>query len=230
MTFRFDRQLLRSASLTRVLISVLAMTSLAGCQAAMYRALESVGIEKREILVDRVEDARDSQEKAKEQFASALDQFRSVVQIEGGELERTYDRLNAEYERSKSRADEVTQRVNAVESVAEDLFDEWEDELDEYSNASLRRDSQRLLTDTRRRYGTLIKSLRRAETSMHPVLNTFRDQVLVLKHNLNAQAIGSLRKELTSIERQTAALIKDMERAIADANAFIAEMEAAKAK
>lgn len=217
-------------TLIRTPLLIVTLLALAGCQAAMYRALESVGIEKREILVDRVEDARDSQEKAKEQFASALDQFRSVVQIEGGELERTYDRLNSEYERSKSRADEVTKRVDAVEQVAEDLFDEWEGELDEYSNASLRRDSQRLLNDTRRRYATLIKSLRRAEKSMHPVLDTFRDQVLVLKHNLNAQAIGSLRKELTSIERQTAALIKDMERAIAEANKFIAEMEAAKAK
>lgn len=232
MAFRTNREPLTATRFGahRILTLVLAAIVLAGCQAAVYRALESVGIEKRDILVDRVEDARDSQEKAKEQFASALDEFRSVVQVDGGELERTYDRLNAEYERSKSRADEVTQRVNAVEQVAEDLFAEWEDELDEYSNAQLRRDSQRLLNDTRRRYGTLSKSLRRAEKSMQPVLNTFRDQVLVLKHNLNAQAIGSLRKELTSIERQTAALIKDMERAIADANAFIAEMEAAKAK
>jgi hypothetical protein len=194
---------------------------LGGCQAAMYQALESVGIEKRDILVDRVEEARDAQTQAKEQFASALDQFRSLVQIEGGELEHTYDRLNAEYERSKGRAEEVTKRIDDVERVAEDLFDEWEDELDEYSNATLRRDSQRLLTDTQRRYGTLIKSMRNAEKSMHPVLNTFQDQVLVLKHNLNAQAIGSLRKELTTIERQTAALIKDMERAIAEANRFI---------
>jgi hypothetical protein len=194
---------------------------LGGCQAAMYRALESVGIEKRDILVDRVEEARDAQTQAKEQFASALDQFRSVVEIEGGELEHTYDRLNAEYERSKGRAEEVTKRIDDVERVAEDLFDEWEDELDEYSNATLRRDSQRLLTDTQRRYSTLIKSMRNAEKSMHPVLDTFQDQVLVLKHNLNAQAISSLRKELTTIERQTAALIKDMERAIAEANRFI---------
>ena len=49
------------------------------CSTAYYSALEKVGIEKREILVDRVEDARDAQEDASEQFASALDQFRSVV-------------------------------------------------------------------------------------------------------------------------------------------------------
>lgn len=198
---------------------------LSGCQSAVYRAYESFGIEKRDILVNRVSDARDSQSKAKEQFASALDQFRSIVDVDGGDLERTYDRVNAEYERSVARASDVRKRIDSVEQVAKDLFAEWEDELDEYSNPELRRDSQRLLTDTRSRYNTLIKSMRRAESSMQPVLDTFQDQVLVLKHNLNARAIGSLRKELASIERQTAALMKDMERSIAEANEFIASMK-----
>lgn len=192
----------------------------------MYSALESLGIEKRDMLVQRVGDARDAQQLAKEQFTSALDQFKSVVDVEGGDLERTYDRLNNEYERSQSRAQAVSERIGAVEQVAGDLFNEWEEELDDYSRASLRSDSRRLLNDTRRRYTTLIKTMRRAESSMNPVLEIFQDQVLALKHNLNAQAIGSLRKELASIEQQTSSLVRDMERSIAEANEFIATMSA----
>jgi hypothetical protein len=199
--------------------------ALGGCQAAMYQAFESVGIEKRDLLVSRVSDARDAQSAAKDQFTSALDEFRKVVAVEGGDLERTYDRFNAEYEASQSRAKAVEERIDSVEQVAQDLFSEWNDELGEYSDAALRKDSERLLKDTQRRYATLIKSMRRAESSMEPVLETFQDQVLVLKHNLNAQAIGSLRKELTSIERQTATLMKDMERSIAEANEFISSMK-----
>jgi hypothetical protein len=200
--------------------------TLAGCRSAMYSALETVGIEKRDVLVRNVGEARDAQTSAKEQFASALDQFRNVVKVEGGDLERTYDRLNSEYERSRERASEVSERVDEVEQVANDLFAEWEDELDEYSNAQLRNNSRRLLSDTRRRYQTLIGAMRRAEGSMDPVLETFQDQVLALKHNLNAKAIGSLRNELGAIEKQTAALVRDMERAIAEANAFIDAMSA----
>ena len=192
----------------------------------MYSALESLGIEKRDMLVQRVGDARDAQQLAKEQFTSALDQFKSVVDVEGGDLERTYDRLNNEYERSQSRAQAVSERIGAVEQVAGDLFSEWEEELDDYSSASLRSDSQRLFNDTRRRYTTLIKTMRRAESSMNPVLEIFQDQVLALKHNLNAQAIGSLRKDLASIEQQTSSLVRDMERSIAEANEFIATMSA----
>lgn len=205
----------------RITKIVLVTGAIVGCQSTMYRALESVGIEKRDILVDRVSDARDAQTAAKEQFSSALDQFRSVVQVDGGDLERAYDRLDAEYSRCERDAQDVRDRIDSVEGVGDDLFEEWQDELDQYSDANLRRDSERLLRQTKQRYTALLASMRRAERSMGPVLALFRDQVLVLKHNLNAQAIGSLRNELDSIERRTSMLIGEMERSIAEANEFI---------
>jgi len=211
---------------TRLLIApVLAGLLLAGCASTYYKALEGIGIEKRDILVDRVEEARDAQDDAAEQFASALDQFRSTVEFDGGELEKVYDKLNAEYERSQSRAAEVSERIDSIGSVAEDLFEEWEEELDQYSSAKLRRESATLLRDTRSRYAQLMAAMRRAELAMPPVLEAFEDQVLVLKHNLNARAIGSLRGELGNIERDTDRLIGEMQKAIAEANAFIASME-----
>ncbi|RPI63943.1 MAG: DUF2959 family protein, partial [Lysobacterales bacterium] len=77
----------------RLLIAVFAAAPLlTSCSSAYYRALETVGIEKRDILVDRVEEARDSQTDAKEQFTSALDRYRSVVNVDGGDLEEIYDR------------------------------------------------------------------------------------------------------------------------------------------
>ena len=187
--------------------------------------MESFGVEKRDILVDRVEEARDAQDSASEQFASALDQFRATVNFDGGDLEEVYDRLNSEYESSSAEAGDVSARIDAVESVAEDLFSEWEQELDQYSRADMRRTSASLLKDTRTRYSKLMASMRRAENSMAPVLEAFHDQVLFLKHNLNARAIGALRNELDTIERDTARLITQMQKAIAEANAFIDSMK-----
>jgi len=216
----------RFLSLAGLILSALL---LAGCSSTYYKTMESFGIEKRDILVDRVEEARDSQDDASEQFADALEQFRSVVAFDGGDLEEVYDRLNAEYERCQSEAREVTDRINAVESVAGDLFKEWSDELDDYARADLRRESESLLKKTRSRYEQMIKAMRRAEASMDPVLEAFQDQVLVLKHNLNAKAIGALGKELGSIERDTARLISEMQKAIAEADSFIRTMQPAKA-
>ncbi len=204
--------------------AVVALLLAVGCSAAYYRALETIGIEKRDILVNRVESARDAQNDAKDQFQSALDQYRSVVGFEGGELEEVYDRLNASYELSASRAATVSDRVGAVQRVAEDLFAEWEDELDVYSDANLRGQSERLLRDTRQQYQQVITAMRRAEEAMAPVLTLFQDQVLFLRHNLNARAIGALQTELNAIEEATEASIREMERAIAEASAFIDSM------
>ena len=207
--------------ISRLLIAVLVAPLLASCTTAYYRALETVGVEKRDILVDRVEDARDSQSDAKEQFTSALDRYRSVVNVDGGELEQIYDRLAGELERSEARAQAVEERVTAVESVAEDLFDEWEGEIGQYADPALRRQSQRLLTDTRADYRRLIAAMRRADAAMEPALTLFRDQVLFLRHNLNARAIGSLETELADLERATASLIREIERSIEEASRFI---------
>jgi hypothetical protein len=214
-----------SNTIRNVVAAVFTLTLLGACSSAYYKTMEGLGIEKRDILVDRVEEARDAQDDASEQFASALDQFRSTVNFDGGDLEETYDRLNSEYEKSVEEAAAVTERIESVEDVAEDLFTEWEKELDQYSRADLRRNSASLLNDTRKRYKQLMTTMHRAERSMEPVLVAFHDQVLVLKHNLNARAIGALRNELDSIERDTANLIAQMQKAIAEANAFIDSME-----
>lgn len=199
--------------------------ALTGCATVYYDTMEAFGVHKREILVDNIEQARDSQEAAKEQFASALEEFMAVLEYEGGELEARYNALNRELERSEARAEEVRDRIADVERVAEALFREWENELDQYSSAELRRSSERQLQDTRQRYDTLMTAMRRAESRLEPALAPFRDQVLFLKHNLNAQAVASLQDELVVIEADVSALIEEMEAAIAEADAFIQNMQ-----
>ncbi|MES3007137.1 MAG: DUF2959 domain-containing protein [Pseudomonadota bacterium] len=210
---------------TLFLLSVL--TVFTGCQTAYYSTMEQFGVQKRDILLERIEEAQSAQEDGQEQFRSALEQFSAVVNFNGGELQQVYDRLNAEFEDSEAAAAEIRQRIDAVESVSEDLFDEWSAELEEYTNQSLRRDSERQLRDTRQRYTALIATMHRAEQATEPVLNSLRDNVLYLKHNLNAMAISSLRGELDTINGDVGRLIEVMEQAISESDRFITEMRSA---
>ncbi|WP_420848284.1 DUF2959 domain-containing protein [Pseudomonas saudimassiliensis] len=211
--------------MSRWFLGALLVVSLAGCQSAYYSAMEKVGVHKRDIMVNRVESVQEAQTDAKEQFESALAQFRSIVQIKDQDLAARYDKLNDEYEDSKAAAKSVTQRIDAVEDVSEALFDEWEDEIELYSNANLKRQSAAKLSQTRRQYQGLIKAMRSAETRMAPVLRAFQDQVLFLKHNLNARAIDSLQGELGTIETDVAQLIREMEKSIAESEAFIRSLQ-----
>lgn len=198
---------------------------LAGCASVQYSALEKVGVHKRDILVDRVEDAQQAQRDAKQEVTSAYKQFTALVNVDGGELEKTYTRLNDAVEDTRDSVADVDDRIAAIERVAEDLFDEWRDELKQYSSASLRRSSEQKLKDTQARYRTMLASMQRARQRIDPVLNVFEDHVLFLKHNLNARAVAALRGEVVGIEGKVDVLIRDMEAAIAEADRFIGTMQ-----
>ena len=207
------------------IMAVCVLWSLMGCESTYYKTMETMGYHKRDIMVDRVQDARDAQEEAKEQFESALEKFSTVLGFKGGDLEEKYEQLKTEYEESDKKASAVRNRIAAVEDVAEDLFVEWEEELNEYTSSSLKRSSARKLRDNKKKYAQLIAAMKRAEKKIDPVLAAFQDQVLYLKHNLNAQAIASLQSELASIETDVARLIKEMEASIKEADKFITSME-----
>lgn len=195
-----------------------------GCTRIYYDTLEKFGFEKRDILVDRVEDARDAQEDAREQFQSALEQFQALIGREDSDLQRQYEALKDAYEDSEATAKRVRDRIAAVEDVSEALFEEWEEELQLYSSAELRQDSTRKLRETRSSYERLIQVMHQAAARMDPVLAVLRDQVLYLKHNLNARAIDRLQGELRAVEADVDRLMREMAEAIQEADAFIRRM------
>lgn len=209
--------------LTRTAL-VAAIIALSGCATVKYNALEKVGIHKRDILVDSVEDTRDAQKDAQEQFKDALERFGEVVTVEDSDLKDAYDRLNDEYEDSVDAAEDVSDEIEDVENVASDLFEEWAEENESYTDAVLRRDSESKLKDTQAQYKEMLKTMKDAEASMQPVLDTMRNNVLYLKHNLNAQAIGSLETTFSELEGDIDILIERMNQSIARSDAFIAQM------
>lgn len=194
---------------------------LVGCRSTYYSVWEKFGKHKRDLLRDNVEQVRDDQQAAAEQFKDALTRLKELTGFKGGDLEKIYDRLNADYKSSEAKATTVKDRIRKVEQVAADLFKEWEQEIGSIQNPNLRASSRSKLTETKAKYESLHSAMVRAERSMQPVLTQFRDHVLYLKHNLNAQAVGALKGEVGTIESDVSALLKEMNRSIAEADAFI---------
>jgi len=181
--------------------------------------------EPRDVLVKRVESARDEQVETAEEFKTALERFKEVTQFDGGDLEKKFNKLNSAFEKSESAAKRVTQRVDRVTTAANTLLKEWRNELDEYHDPKIRRNANIQFDETRLHAERLIAAMRKAEKKTEPVLNAFRDQVLFVKHNLNTQAISSLSQESAIIEKDVENLIQEMEASIAEAEAFINSMK-----
>ncbi len=209
----------------KVLFSFAAIILLSACQSAYYSTMEKLGQHKRDILVTRVEDANESQEDAQKQFSSALEGLTALINYDGGALEDYYDQTKDHYEASEKAAADVSKRIEAIESVAEALFDEWLDEIGQYSNAKLQRQSKSKFNETQRKYEKVIKAMHRAESSMHPVLAALKDNTLYLKHNLNAQAVGALEGEYKLIQKDITGLINEMNIAIDSSKQFIAKLK-----
>lgn len=207
-----------------LLVFVLSIFTLTGCQSAYYSAMEQVGYHKRDIMVDRVEEAKESQQDAQQEFTSALEAISALTQFDGGELESVYNQINDQYLDSEKAAEEVRERIAAIEDVSEALFDEWQGELDLYTSRKLRRSSEQKLRETKASYKTMLNAMKRAEDKMTPVLNTLRDNTLYLKHNLNANAIGALQGEFINLEQDIQYAIKQMNAAIAESDKFLQKL------
>ena len=209
----------------RLFVFAIIALGLSGCSTVYYGTMEKLGVHKREIMVDRVQEARDTQNEAKQQFLTAMEQFKSVVNFQGGDLEKEYNKLNATLQKTETGAANVRNRISAVEDVSRALFSEWRAEIKQYSSDSLRQASQRKYDITEKKYKGLIQTMKKAEAKLEPALAPLRDQVLFMKHNLNARAISGLSDEVISVQSNVDNLVREMEIAIAQADSFIAALQ-----
>ena len=205
---------------------------LAGCNVAEkirdvgFDSLEKIGFERREILVRRVDKARDAQVEAKEEFADALEELKALVGFDGGDLEKAYRKTADAYDDAEASAAEVHERIAKVEHVASSLFREWEAEIAEFKDQNYARESRQKLRETRERTDAVIAAMKRASAKMEPVLSTLRDQMLYLKHNLNARALGSLDATAAKLDADIGQLVVAMQASIDEADGFITTMRA----
>jgi len=207
-------------------VVLLVASCLIGCSRLYYASMKKIGKEKRDILASRILDAKKDQEKAKEQIKTTMEAFQELTGFQGGDLEKVYKKLNGEYEDAADRARKVSERIDSIERVSSDLFKEWDGEIDSMGDRQLRQRSRQMLADTQRREAVLVRKMRDVEARMKPVLTTFHDKVLFLKHNLNARAIASLKQTSVELDNQVGALVKEIEASVQEADAFIATLKA----
>lgn len=212
----------------KILQILLVSCVLSGCsvaQKAQYSALEKFGVHKRDILVDRIEKTTETQEETKQQFQSAYEELASLVDVDDQGLEKRYQRMASAVDKSEAKANQLTARIKSVDKVANDLFAEWEEELNQYQSVNLRTASQNNLNATKARYQKIYQKMQESSAKVEPVLQVLQDNTLYLKHNLNARAVSGLSNEVLVIEDKVRALIAQMELSINESKSFIGSMQ-----
>ena len=208
-------------TIARGVLLLTAILFLSGCNTVYYKTMEQFGKEKRHILKSDVKDVRQSQTKAEREFKDALITIKELYGFQGGDLEQFYNRLKNNYEDCESRANQIEKRINTVEEVANDLFLEWDAEIAQIQDPGMKSSSQQSYADSKEQYQKLQVVMKNSTKGMYPVLAKLKDNVLYLKHNLNAKAVGVLGGEVTTIEQEVEKLIFDMNASVDEAEIFI---------
>ncbi|MGA8038430.1 MAG: DUF2959 family protein [Candidatus Acidiferrales bacterium] len=210
-----------------ILASVLAaVVALGGCTSAYYKTMQKLGKEKRDILVQRVKDSKKDQEETKEKLQTTMESFQALTGFQGESLEKQYKRLNSDYESAASQVDKLHERIQSIDKVSNDLFTEWQGEINQMSNAKLKARSTAMLKDSQARQAAYMKAMRNTEARIAPVMAAFHDQVLFLKHNLNARAIGSLKGTSAKMDTDVTSLMKSIDGSMAEADNLINSLTA----
>jgi hypothetical protein len=205
-----------------VTLGVFCLLFTSGCQSIYNATMENVfGYEKRELFKKSVTALQEEQKDAQQEFKDAMTRLKELYDFKGGELESVYGKVKSSYDRCETEAKDVAGRIASMEDIAGAMFKEWEQEIQQYTNPNLAAASREQLRSTKDRYAQLSKTVRAAEAAMQPVLGQLKDNVLFLKHNLNASAIGSLQGEATNIQSQIEQLLVRMNASIAESDSFI---------
>jgi hypothetical protein len=208
----------------RIILTTIAVSALGsfGCRSSTYyEAMDTVGYEKREMLVDRVEEARDTQIEAKQQLQTALYTLRRFESIPAGELTQLRDDLDGEVDKTEGQLNELQGDIQSVESIAQEVFDDWEAELQKYDSDELRRKSAQELEETKRNYGALISELRSTHEKLATVIAPLKDQVLFIEHAINAGETPPKSDKLDDVRQQISTLIEELEGSIDRTQRFI---------
>ena len=199
---------------------------LVSCQTAYYKTMKTFGKEKRDILVARVKDSKKDQEQTKEKLKTTMETFQELTGFQGGSLEKSYKKLNSDYEAAKAQSDKLHDRIQSIDQVSGDLFSEWQKEINDMGNKKLKSQSAALLRDSKERQASYMKAMRKTESQIAPVLKSFQDQVLFLKHNLNARAIGSLKGTSAQINTDVTSLMTTIDNSMQEADKLISSLSA----
>lgn len=206
-------------------IALVLILSSTGCNNSLgYDIQEAMGTPKRQVLLSRVQDTRDSMKETKKVFASAMLQFGSVYKESGSKLENKYVILKKEYDACNSKASSLRSQIANVKSIGQVLFQEWQKELDQFTNEQMRKLSEVKMQQTREKYVAMTDSMDRVSARMSPVMSSMSDQLLNIKHSLNALIVVSLEEELIQLRGQMDNLMAEIDASIENCNSFIGSM------
>ena len=185
-----------------------------------YSAAQALDSPNLQPLLERVTQAVAAQRAAVEQFQTDRQALLALANSEEVDLKPPYRALFHAYNDSVVMVVAVSSAVANVDQTASEIFREWEEEIEVYTDAGLKAQSQANFASTQQSYENMIRSLRQSEAKLDPAVAALKANVTHFKYQLNASGLASRKPELLALEQELAGLIDMLNASIASCDAF----------
>jgi hypothetical protein len=210
--------------LVRTLLVAAVVLFLTACQSSAPGSLKQASYPGLGALFDRVGDYQVAQQAAAEQFQSVKEQL-SPLATAGGNTQGDSAADLSEYDQTVEAAVAVSATIAAVKQAATATFQQWQTEIDVYTDAQLKADNQAKMGATWQSYQGMMQGVRASETKMNAVLAELNNYVTFLRGSPDASALASYRPNRNVIGSDIDALLLKMKSALGRSNEFIEDVQ-----
>jgi len=196
-------------------------TVLVGCNKNYFNAMETMGYHKHGVLVARVKEARDAFQDSQKQFQGTLKELTAIANNPASDTQTLVKKLSSELDHSESTAKSVHKHVSDVEQAARGFFQDEAKKLNKEKDEAKRLQRRRDLERDRAEYFIVLKAMRRAESTLTPVLIRLRTQILYVNRNPSTKSFTYLKDNLGTLEADVTSLVREMKTAVTTCDAYI---------
>jgi hypothetical protein len=196
----------------------------AGVVLATAAAAQDAGVKQVEALVGASGQTVQAIADTKLQLLKTMDVYNALLADDAKDRKKLYKDLQREMAGTEKRRAEIATRAGAMALEADILFKKWEASTAAIESESLRKRSEERLTKTKASYAEIRASGDKAAGLYTPVMKTLADQVTYLGHDLNPDAVASLKPDADKLNKNVHELVKAIDDTITTTNGRIGSL------
>jgi hypothetical protein len=197
------------------LLAIALVCGLTGITPVTAQGTKSV--KAREAVVATGEESKAALEDSLTQWGKILDGYNSIMDGSAKNTEKTYKTLLSDLKAAEGKGANTTKSLTKMDKQAQSFFKDWEKELDQFSNESMKEKSTAMMDKDKAGYADFKDRMTQAGEVFAPVLQELNDQVLFLGRNLSPDGIEMLQDEATKMNEMVKEATAQVEALLAGA-------------
>ena len=192
-------------------LAVLALAATAGAQS-------DEGVKQVERLVKASGNTVKAIADTKVQLMKTMEVYNSLFADDADNRKKIYNNIQKEMENTEKRRGKIVEEAAKMNAEADALFKDWTNSTAAIESPDLRKRSEERLNATKASYAEIGTAAQKAGDMYGPFMKALQDQITFLGHDLNPDAVASLKPDAAKLNERADQLIRSIDDTIATSN------------